>query len=102
VRARRRAAELAAAGTPVPEAEVLADLTERDRRDAARSVAPLARAADAHLLDTTDLDIEAAFQAALRLIEAELDAKDRAGAPRRNGAAVAPSERNIRKTSQTD
>jgi cytidylate kinase len=68
-RARRRGAELRAAGTDISDAAVLADLTERDARDSGRTVSPLARAADAHLLDTTDLDIEAAFQAALALIE---------------------------------
>jgi cytidylate kinase len=48
---------------------VLADLGRRDRRDAGRAVAPLAMAADAHLLDTTDKDIEAAFRAAVAIVE---------------------------------
>jgi cytidylate kinase len=101
-RARRRAAELRAAGEPVEEAEVLADLAERDARDAERTVAPMSRATDAHLLDTTDLAIEAAFQAALRLIEAQLRAEGKAGPPRRDGAATAPSDWSIRKTKQAD
>jgi cytidylate kinase len=69
-RARRRYLELAASGGGVDEAHVLADLMERDRRDRERDVAPLVQAADAHLLDTTDLGIEAAFKAAVELIDA--------------------------------
>lgn len=64
-RARRRALELAAAGTHIAEPEVLEDLKRRDARDMARSDSPLRPAADAYLLDTTDLDIEAAFRAAV-------------------------------------
>ena len=69
VRARRRFAELQSAGTPVSEADVLADILRRDDRDISRTVAPLMRADDAYLLDTTNLDIEAAFKAALAIIE---------------------------------
>jgi cytidylate kinase len=64
-RARRRALELAAAGNHIGEAEVLEDLKRRDARDMARTDSPLRPAADAYLLDTTDLDIEAAFRAAV-------------------------------------
>jgi cytidylate kinase len=70
VRAARRAAELRAAGQAVNEAEILADILRRDERDRSRSVAPLLRAKDAHLLDTTHLDIDAAFRAAIEIIEA--------------------------------
>ena len=42
---------------------------QRDERDAGRSAAPLKPAADAKILDTTDLDIEAAFRAALAIVE---------------------------------
>jgi CMP/dCMP kinase len=49
---------------------VLRDLEARDARDRGRAVAPLAPAADAHLLDTTTLDIEAAFRAACAIIAA--------------------------------
>ena len=70
VRARRRAAELQAAGADVDEAQVLADILRRDERDTARAAAPLARAPDAHLLDTTHLDIDAAFRAAIDIVEA--------------------------------
>jgi cytidylate kinase len=70
VRARRRAAELEQAGNRVDEAEVLADIRRRDQRDATRAIAPLKPAPDAHLLDTTHLDIDAAFRAAVDIVEA--------------------------------
>ena len=69
-RARRRARELQAAGGRVSEAEILADILRRDGRDTQRSVAPLKPAPDAHLLDTTHLDIDAAFRAAVDIVEA--------------------------------
>ena len=72
-RARRRTAELAALGRASDAAAIRTDLAERDRRDTERAHAPLKMADDALLLDTTDLDIEAAFQAALSLIERRLD-----------------------------
>ena len=64
-RARRRAAEMNAAGNAVTESEVLEDLKRRDARDMARADSPLKPAPDAYLLDTTDKDIEAAFLAAV-------------------------------------
>jgi cytidylate kinase len=64
-RARRRALEIRAAEADIDEAEVLADIRKRDARDMARTDSPLRPAADAYLLDTTDLDIEAAFRAAV-------------------------------------
>ena len=70
VRARRRALELEQAGHRVDEAEVLADIQRRDERDSKRAVAPLKAAPDAHLLDTTHLDIDAAFRAAIDIVEA--------------------------------
>jgi cytidylate kinase len=70
VRARRRAAEIAGAGGAVSEAEVLADIRRRDERDIRRAAAPLKPAPDAHLLDTTHLDIDAAFRAAIDIVEA--------------------------------
>jgi cytidylate kinase len=69
-RARRRAAELASAGERIPYEDVLADIRRRDARDRDRATAPLKRAPDAHLLDTTHLDIEAAFRAAVDIVEA--------------------------------
>ena len=70
VRARRRFAQLNAQGDPVTYDAVLDDIRRRDARDGGRAAAPMARAADAVLLDTTDLDIDAAFDAALRIVEA--------------------------------
>jgi cytidylate kinase len=64
-RARRRALELGSGGAEVQEAAVLDDLRRRDARDSGRSDSPLRPADDAYLLDTTDLEIEAAFQAAV-------------------------------------
>jgi cytidylate kinase len=70
VRARRRAIELAAAGNQIDEAAILADILRRDERDTSRATAPLKPAPDAHLLDTTHLDIDAAFRAAVDIVEA--------------------------------
>lgn len=69
-RARRRAAELRAAGGAVDEAAVLADIRRRDERDRNRAAAPLRCAPDAHLLDTTHLDIDATVRAAIDIVEA--------------------------------
>ena len=70
VRAKRRALELGRRGEDADEQKVLADLLRRDERDAKRTAAPLSRAPDAHLLDTTHLGIDAAFRAAIAIIEA--------------------------------
>jgi cytidylate kinase len=69
-RARRRFLELKERGETVNESEILADILKRDERDRSRSVAPLVRAPDAHLLDTTHLDIDAAVRAAVAIVEA--------------------------------
>ena len=65
VRARRRYLELRAKRPDLAEATILAELNERDARDAPN----MARAPDAHLLDTSDMDIEQAFRAAVDCIE---------------------------------
>jgi cytidylate kinase len=70
VRARRRAREFEAQGQAIDEAAVLADILRRDERDRSRAVAPMKPAADAHLLDTTHLDIDGAFRAAIDIVEA--------------------------------
>jgi CMP/dCMP kinase len=70
VRARRRAVELSAAGRAITEADVLADIRRRDQRDMHRAAAPLRQAEDAVLLETTDLDIDAAVRAAIDIVEA--------------------------------
>lgn len=68
-RAHRRWLELVPDRPDLEEAAVYADLLERDERDAARAAAPLARAGDAELLDTTHLSIDAAFAMARRVID---------------------------------
>jgi cytidylate kinase len=68
-RAQRRALELARRGDEVDYPTILADVKRRDERDSARAVAPLKPAADAVTLDTSDLDIEAAFRAAVAIVE---------------------------------
>jgi cytidylate kinase len=68
-RAQRRANEYRSSGKNVPEAEVLADIRARDERDSNRSASPLKQADDAHLLDTTDLNVEAAVAAAIAIVE---------------------------------
>ncbi|MEW9305736.1 (d)CMP kinase [Labrys neptuniae] len=69
IRARRRHLELEKRGDAPPFESVLADIRKRDARDAGRADAPLKPAPDAHVLDTTALDVESAFAAALALVE---------------------------------
>ncbi|MGA7457159.1 MAG: (d)CMP kinase [Methyloceanibacter sp.] len=78
-RARRRYRELREAGNGISEAEVLADIRRRDNRDKNRAAAPLVQAQDAVLLDTTNLDIDAAFKAAIDLIDAAMRPAGQAG-----------------------
>ncbi|RZJ89213.1 MAG: (d)CMP kinase, partial [Brevundimonas sp.] len=70
VRARRRWKQLTARGFDIAYEAMLADIVARDERDAGRGAAPMVQADDAVLLDTTDMDIEAAFDAARRIVEA--------------------------------
>jgi cytidylate kinase len=72
-RAQRRALELRSRGEPSADGKVLADILHRDRRDSSRAAAPLKPAADAVILDTTDLDVKGTFDEALRLIETKLE-----------------------------
>lgn len=72
IRARRRWLELNNSGSGITEAQVLEDIRERDRRDAERAASPMKPADDAHLLDTSDLSIEAAFGAAVAIIDKAL------------------------------
>jgi cytidylate kinase len=69
VRAQRRVLEIQGRGEKADEAAILADILKRDERDTSRATAPLKQAADAHLLDTTALDANAAFQAAVEVVE---------------------------------
>jgi cytidylate kinase len=72
IRAARRHKELIDKGENPTYDQVLADLRRRDAQDQARETAPLRPAGDAHLLDTSDLDIEAAVQAAHAIVAAAL------------------------------
>jgi CMP/dCMP kinase len=76
-RARRRLLEIHGRGEAATYERVLADIRERDARDAAREVSPMRPAADAVLLDTTDLDIEAAFNAAVGVISRKVGQRGR-------------------------
>ena len=71
-RAARRLAELLERGEEATLGQVLADLRTRDARDAGRADAPMRQAEDAHLLDTTELTIEAAVANAAKIIEQAL------------------------------
>ncbi|HBF61038.1 MAG TPA: (d)CMP kinase [Methyloceanibacter sp.] len=79
VRAMRRFLELTGRGIAVSEASVLADIRARDERDSTRGSAPLVQAPDAVLLETSNLDIDAAFRAAIDFIEAAMSRAGRAG-----------------------
>jgi cytidylate kinase len=68
-RAERRYQELRGRGVDTIKPRVLAEMAERDRRDSERAAAPLKAAPDALLLDTSDMDADAAFAAALAFIE---------------------------------
>jgi len=77
-RARRRVAELQGRGEAAIYAAVLQDLQDRDRRDQERAVAPLKPAADAVVLDTTELDADQALDRALAIVRERLAAKTKA------------------------
>ncbi|WP_332639475.1 (d)CMP kinase [Brevundimonas sp.] len=70
VRALRRWKQLTGRGDAIAYEDMLADIIRRDERDAGRGAAPMVQADDAVLLDTTDMDIETAFDAARRIVEA--------------------------------
>ncbi len=72
VRAKRRYNEYIARSEPVTYEVILHDILKRDERDASRESAPMRPAQDACLLDTSDLDIEAAFDAAVGLIKRKI------------------------------
>jgi cytidylate kinase len=71
-RARRRTLELAERGATIPYEAVLTDIRERDERDSRRAYAPLVPAADAYVLDTSNLDIDAAIAAAIRYADSRV------------------------------
>jgi CMP/dCMP kinase len=68
-RADRRYQELRARGVDTIKPRVLAEMAERDRRDSERAAAPLRAAPDAWLLDTTEMNADAVFAAAVAFIE---------------------------------
>lgn len=67
-RAQRRFAELQARGEAADYNAVLADLQQRDQRDATRAIVPAKPAPDAIILDTTNMDAEQAFQEAIEVV----------------------------------
>jgi cytidylate kinase len=71
-RTERRLKELVGRGERITYAELEAQIAERDERDMKRPDSPLYQASDAHLLDTTDLSIEASVEAACRIVDAAL------------------------------
>jgi CMP/dCMP kinase len=72
IRAQRRYDELARSGAHIEFDHVLADIEARDARDSGRETAPLARAADADLLETSNLAIDDAVRQAIALVEARV------------------------------
>ena len=76
LRAMRRWKQLTGRGDAIADEDMLADILRRDERDAGRGAAPMVQADDAVLLDTTEMDIETAFDAARRIVEA---ARSRSG-----------------------
>jgi len=72
VRARRRYDEILANGGEADYDAIFAEVRQRDERDMGRADSPLKPAEDAHLLDTSEMSIEAAFQAARAIIDAAL------------------------------
>ena len=73
VRAQRRHDEIVGNGGSAELAAILADIEKRDARDSERADSPLRPADDAHLLDTTAMGIEAAFEAAQALVDKALE-----------------------------
>jgi cytidylate kinase len=73
VRARRRWLELTERGESADETAIMEEIIERDRRDRERAASPLRPASDALLLDTTYLDIDAAFAAAHALVKPKVE-----------------------------
>ena len=74
VRAERRWQELVGRGIDTPYETVLADVIARDERDASRAEAPMVQAAGAVLIDTSDMSIEAAIEAAIAQIQLKMPA----------------------------
>ena len=75
IRAARRVKELLERGDEAIHARVLRDMRERDARDSSRSIAPLVPADDAFIMDTTRVDADAVFTAALEFISKRNESK---------------------------
>lgn len=73
IRAGRRFEETSRAGSELTFEQVLDDIQRRDERDMQRADSPLKPAADAHLIDTSEMDIETAFRTALAIVEHEIE-----------------------------
>lgn len=71
-RARRRYAELIERGVETDLDKVLEEIKERDQRDSGRATAPLRRAEEAYLVDTTEYSLEDSFQSLLQLVQEKL------------------------------
>jgi cytidylate kinase len=78
VRAQRRLRDIENRGGMADVADILADIRRRDERDTGRADSPLKPAADAHLLDTSDMSIEAAFRAARTIVDDALAKRNKA------------------------
>ncbi len=74
-RATRRHLEFLGRGEDVALADVIADVQARDEADRTRAAAPLMKAADAELIDTTFMDADAAFAHALAVIRGKMEAR---------------------------
>ena len=71
VRANRRFLELQSQGSSISQADVLADIARRDERDRSRAIAPLVAAADANVMDTSLMNADTVFNAAITIVESK-------------------------------
>ena len=74
IRARRRYDELVAKGTETTYEKVLAEVKQRDHQDSTRAIAPLKQAKDAHLVDSSELDIDGVIAAIKAIVGAKIPA----------------------------
>ena len=74
IRARRRYDELVAKGTETTYEKVLAEVKQRDHQDSTRAIAPLKQAKDAHLVDSSELDIDGVITAIKAIVAGKIPA----------------------------
>ena len=74
IRARRRYDELVAKGTETTYEKVLAEVKQRDHQDSTRAIAPLKQAKDAHLVDSSELDIDGVIAAIKAIVAGKIPA----------------------------